>query len=443
MKKLIAIISKELLILRRDRAGLLVLFAMPAVLVLVITLVQENMLKSMGESQTRIFFSDEDGQSVGKWIHEKLAASGHIISGFSDRKARLDKKTAVELISSGEVQFCIVIPEGLTAALKFKTRQQVMISLGMDGDEQVAGPKIPVIRVYYDPALTGGFRSAMKSALDLMILGIEINEKLVALSQLLPEKINTGLKTAMGPMAPDDAIVNTDDFKFSPMDRPVLEIEETSASIMSGLKKPSSVQQNVPAWALFGIFFIVLPMSGSMIRERLDGTVHRLLSMPVSYMMLMSGKIIAYAIVCFVQLSFVLLLGKYLLPALGTPELLIGSEIFALLVVSVSVILAATGYGIMLGTVSGSYEQASMTGPISVVVAAALGGIMVPVFAMPHSMQKLSMISPLGWGQNAFLDLLVRGRGLDAVIPEIFALLAFSAVNVIIARVVFSLRSSR
>ena len=49
MIRLQATVWKELLLLRRDRAGLLILFLMPAVLVVVITLVQQNVLKIMGE----------------------------------------------------------------------------------------------------------------------------------------------------------------------------------------------------------------------------------------------------------------------------------------------------------------------------------------------------------------------------------------------------------
>lgn len=441
MTKLFAVISKELLILRRDRAGLLVLFVMPAVLVLVITLVQENMLKSMGETQIRVYLSDEDGQAVGQWIHEKLAASGHIIEMPTDKKMNLDKRAAVDLISRGSAQICIVVPNGLTTALRSNVQEQVKKTFGMDSGGQITEMDAPEIKIYYDTALTGGFRSAMKSALDLMVMGIEINEKLAALSQLLPEKIDLEIKTAMGPMAPEGSIINADDFKFFSMNTPVVGIQEMSAS--QDVKPPTSVQQNVPAWALFGIFFIVLPMSGSMIRERLDGTVYRLLSMPVSYMVLMTGKIIAFSIICVFQLLFILLLGKFVLPVLGTPEFGIGLEMLALFVVSFSVVLAATGYGIMLGTIVKTYEQASMIGPISVVIAAAIGGIMVPVFAMPHIMQKISILSPLGWAHNAYLDLLVRGYGFQEIIPEVVALLLFFAASLITARVVFSYRFSR
>jgi ABC-2 type transport system permease protein len=79
----------------------------------------------------------------------------------------------------------------------------------------------------------------------------------------------------------------------------------------------------------------------------------------------------------------------------------------------------------MLGTVARTFEQAAMFGSISVVIAAALGGIMVPVYAMPLTMQSISRFSPMAWGLNGYLELFVRGGNLNSIKWDIFFLLAF------------------
>ena len=76
MMPLLATMFKELLLLVRDRSGLLVLFVMPAVLVVVVSLVQENVLKSTGETTLDILFIDQDHQNFGKRIQKELAESG-------------------------------------------------------------------------------------------------------------------------------------------------------------------------------------------------------------------------------------------------------------------------------------------------------------------------------------------------------------------------------
>ncbi|MEZ4525561.1 MAG: ABC transporter permease [Desulfobacterales bacterium] len=89
---------------------------------------------------------------------------------------------------------------------------------------------------------------------------------------------------------------------------------------------------------------------------------------------------------------------------------------------------------------SRTYEQASMFGPVSVVIAAALGGIMVPVYVMPRVMQQISHFSPLAWGLTALTDIFVRGGNVKTVLPELLLLLAFFSVNIFIAWAVFLTR---
>ncbi|TMH25451.1 MAG: ABC transporter permease, partial [Betaproteobacteria bacterium] len=52
---------------------------------------------------------------------------------------------------------------------------------------------------------------------------------------------------------------------------------------------PSSVQQNVPAWLIFGMFFVVLPLASLFIVERRDGTAARLASQQVPFSLLLAG----------------------------------------------------------------------------------------------------------------------------------------------------------
>ena len=101
MYKTGATIIKELLLVSRDRAGMLVLFVMPALLVLVITLVQENVMKTMGEKSTRILLVDNDGKSLGQTVEKRLLESGlvEIIKKIDGKK--VDEKEAVEAVING------------------------------------------------------------------------------------------------------------------------------------------------------------------------------------------------------------------------------------------------------------------------------------------------------------------------------------------------------
>ncbi len=67
------------------------------------------------------------------------------------------------------------------------------------------------------------------------------------------------------------------------------------------------------------------------------------------------------------------------------------------------------------------------------VILAAIGGVWVPVFAMPKVMQYASHISPMNWGLNAFYDVLLRSGGFVEILPEIFLLLLFFIITTTIA----------
>ena len=101
------------------------------------------------------------------------------------------------------------------------------------------------------------------------------------------------------------------------------------------------------------------------------------------------GKIIIFVMVCMSQFAFMFLIGMYFLPLLGLPALeLVASHLPAALVALASA-LAATGFGILFGTVFRTQDQAANFGAVTVVIAAAVGGIMVPVFVMPDLLQTL------------------------------------------------------
>jgi ABC-2 type transport system permease protein len=413
MLRLLTTLHKELLLLRRDWVGLLVLFVMPAVLVVVITLVQNNAMQALGQGTTEIVLVNNDGEALGRRIEQALQSVTGIRVVKTVRGRPADRAAALSAVARGDFQVGLVIPAGLTPTVRTRARQWALESFSGQPRTDPGDQGGSRLELHFDPTVLGAVRSAVRARLQFLLLKIEMAERMAALADLMPGS------------APDPAgDAHPRDQKNPP---PLLAVDEQKTSSTEDTPVPNAVQQNVPAWSLFGIFFIVLPMAGSFIKERRCGVQRRMLSMPVSYLTVAVGKVGAYMLVCCVQIGLILAIGRWLLPLMGTPAFRIGPSLVGNLAVALSAIAAATGYGILLGTAIETYEQASMFGPISVVVAAALGGIMVPVHAMPPLMRQLSLVSPLGWAQQAFLDLVVRSSGFEAVSGNIYKLLAFAA----------------
>ncbi len=67
-------------------------------------------------------------------------------------------------------------------------------------------------------------------------------------------------------------------------------------------RRMTAVQQSVPAWLIFGMFFVVIPLAGVLIQERNDGTLPRLATLGVSPFTILGGKLVAFMGVNWVQL---------------------------------------------------------------------------------------------------------------------------------------------
>jgi ABC-2 type transport system permease protein len=198
---------------------------------------------------------------------------------------------------------------------------------------------------------------------------------------------------------------------------------------------PNSTQHNVPAWTIFAMFFIVIPLTQSLIQEREGGSLFRLLTMPVPYMTLLMAKVGVYLIVCLVQTAAMLLAGILLVPLFGLPMLVLGNNLFGLIIMTLVVAMASVGYGLMIGTIAKTHQQAAAFGSISVIILAAMGGLWVPIYLMPPFMRAVSLLSPLNWAITGYYSILLRGGSLWQIAPQAFKLLLFFSSTVIITAI--------
>ncbi len=191
--------------------------------------------------------------------------------------------------------------------------------------------------------------------------------------------------------------------------------------------RPSAVQQSVPAWLIFGMFFVVLPISSLFIVERRDGTLARLVSQRVPFSMLLLGKVGPFFLINLAQAGLMLLAGRLLVPWLGGEALEPPQRWDLLLAVTACTSLAAIGWGLLVAVCSRTLEQATVIGGVGNILAAALGGIMVPRFVMPETMQRWTELSPMAWALDGFHAVILRHGGAADIAASCAKLLALAA----------------
>jgi ABC-2 type transport system permease protein len=86
-----------------------------------------------------------------------------------------------------------------------------------------------------------------------------------------------------------------------------------------------------------------------------------------------------------------------------------------------------------VGVYAQTQEQANGIGAVSIVMLAAIGGLLVPSFAMPDSFQAVIKLSPLHWCLESFYGLFLEGGKLKDIIPNILPLLGITIFIQLIA----------
>jgi ABC transporter, permease protein len=403
-------IKKEITLITRDTGGLVILFLMPLLLILIVTFVQDGTYRNFSKEKIAILLIDNDKDEISQKIKEHLDSSAlfNIVSGKEGKP--FTEEMARRLVLQGKYVMAIVVPEKLSSDTKLRVNQNVsrMVSLfsGMSAEDTTDNKQTQAknIRLYFDPTLQASFKETVKGAIRNMMAEVETHYIYHSLEEYMEAEDSIGI------------------------DQQSIVFEEISPKSTDEKIIPNSVQHNVPAWALFAIFFIVIPLSTNIIKEKTQGTGLRVFTSPQPYSLFLTGKIMVYIVVSLIQFVLMLLVGLYIFPLMGLPSLVVTGKITLLAVMAAASGLSAIALGVLLGTLAKTQEQAAPLGATITVILAAIGGVWIPVFAMPHTMQTIAKISPMNWGLQGFYDILLRDGSCSAIAPEIGLLLAFSAI---------------
>jgi ABC-2 type transport system permease protein len=412
----LASIKKELLLLIRDKGGLAILFLMPMVLVIVMALVQDAPFRDYQEQQLPVLFVNQDKGSISKAIIAAIQDGNTFNLVDSLDGSLIDSTQLTNAVNSGEFQIGIIIHNGLGDDLKSIVDAQVdgmLAGLMPDSDTtKIEQPELnPHITLLLDPTTKHTFRSSIRSAIKQFLSEMEAKMIVDVLTERLAEM--TG---------------NRPDVNLNSNGIVQLHEQTSHTKVMAADVANNSTQHNVPAWTVFAMFFIVIPLAGNMVRERTAGTIVRLRTMPTSMVHFYAGKFLSYSAIGLLQAMLMISVGFWIMPLLGLAQLDLGSGMLPLIYVSITASAAATGYGLLVGTVFKTLHQAAIFGIVSVVIMAALGGIWVPLYIMSDFMIFIGHLSPMNWAMEAFNDVFLRGDDLMSIISHSWNLWLFAAI---------------
>ena len=181
------------------------------------------------------------------------------------------------------------------------------------------------------------------------------------------------------------------------------------------------------------MFFIVISLAGNVVREKLNGSIVRLKTLPTNFMVALFSKQVVYVGLTLIQAVVIFSIGIWLFPWIGLPKLNLPTDLPALLLVTLVCGFCAASYAICIGVFAETQVQANGFGAVSIVILAAIGGLMVPSFAMPASFGTIMKISPLHWCLEAYYGLFLEGGKLKDILMNILSLLIITILLQVIS----------
>lgn len=383
-----AIIRKELQLLYRDIHGLLLLFVMPVIFILIMSLALKADFDRRAGVQLEVLVEDLSASVLSQQMLAYLRRN--------DQFKLIDITDVVDADSAdARLQFAEQAVGNDQYSFLLRVSEQAFVKQ----DEVVA-------EVVVAPGTSSEMTALFVAALKEIVVEQKLRLTFRTMERFSPALEGVDLFAESG--VHDNELIA---LRYGYQPNSVAEV-------------PTSVQQNVPAWLVFSMFFVVVPLANTLINERQLGTLRRIKTIPVASWKLIAGKIIPYFVINQIQVVLMLLVGVWLVPLVGGDRLTLGNSVAGLLLISSSLSLAALGYGMLIAVVSRTTEQATTLGGAGNIILAAIGGIMVPALVMPEFMQTLAVISPMSWGLQGFLDIFLRGGGMSEVWPEALSLLS-------------------
>jgi ABC-2 type transport system permease protein len=160
----------------------------------------------------------------------------------------------------------------------------------------------------------------------------------------------------------------------------------------------------------------------ALVRERERGTLEQLIVTPISKTSLMLGKVLPFALVGYVQVTVILVLGRLVF------DVPIRGNLGLLYLITAPFIIASLALGLFVSTVVRTQVQAMQLSFVFILPTVLLSGFMFPREAMPAFAQWLGAAFPITYYLRVLRGILLKGAGIDALWRDTLALVAFAIV---------------
>lgn len=412
MRKLFLIGLKDLKLMFRDRAALTFMLLAPFLLTIGMGFVTGRFSGNPGGlSDIPVIIVNLDNDQLGNALADVFTSED--LADLMEPTASSDPEAARRSIDEDKAAAAVIIPEGFT--------RSVIPAEGtmFETDADLADPV--KIEVYANPSRPTG-AGVVKAIVDEFISRVDEGRTsgITSISQLM----SNGLLNSSN--AEDEA-------------RALFENVDESQSVAITLKTNQEGAQAVefdllayfaPGMALMFLMYTVSYGGRSILAERSQGTLPRLLVSPTTAVQFLGGKVLGVFFMGIAQVGILIVASALFFHVQwGDP--------LGMFVLILTAVFAATGWGMLITSISRTPAQVANTGSAIMLIFGIMGGSFINLEQLPPVIQTLSKITPNAWGLDGFTTLALGGT-LKNLGEPITALLILGAVLFGISVVLFS-----
>lgn len=411
MLKLLLIGLKDLKLMFRDRAALLLMLLTPFLLTLGMGLVtgQFSGDNNSGISDIPVVIVNLDNDSLGNALVEIFNSDD--LADLVEPTSSQDPEAARRQVDEDEVAAAIIIPAGFT---------QSVIPRGS------AAPNEELTIEFYSNPSRPTSAGIIKAILDGFLARLDEMQLggVTTITQLL----------ASGRIQPQDANQVGEEMGERLQSAAANGNEATAITLNTSTSEEEANEFNAlayfaPGMALMFLMYTVSYGGRSILAEKAEGTLPRLLVSPTNSTQVLGGKVFGIFLMGAAQMLILI----------GASTLFFGlnwGNTLSVILLVAAAVFGATGWGLLITALARTPAQIGSVGSAVMLIFAMLGGSFIQLDNLPAFIQTIGRITPNAWAMDGFLTLALGGT-LTLLSPPILALLTMGILLFLISAALF------
>ena len=412
MKKLLLIGLKDLKLIFRDRAALIFMLLAPFLLTIGMGFVTGRFSGgSSGLSDIPVVIVNLDQDQLGNALADVF--SSEELADLMEPSTSSDPEAARRLIDEDEAAAAVIIPEGFT--------RSIIPAEGTMFEADAAQPRAVQIEVYTNPSRPTS-SGVVKAIVDEFISRVE-------------EGRTSGMTSVLGLLQAGLLDPQNAESEARALFQDVDEAQSAALTLKTSTEGAEAVEFDIlaymaPGMALLFLMYTVSYGGRSILAERSQGTLPRLLVSPTMTSQVLGGKVLGIFLTGVAQVGILILASSLFFGVRW-------GDAVGLILLILATVFGATGWGMLITALARSPAQVGSVGSAIMLIFGILGGSFINLDQMPPLVRTVSKITPNAWGLDGFTTL-ARGGTLPNLLEPIAALLIMGTLLFGIAVLLFN-----